>query len=213
MTRPGTFLRTTSALAMIMATIAMLSCNDHGGRTGVGQSDVHRPNAASQLRPRSGTTARADAINLDSIRAEIYAEVRREFAANPVVRIRLDSIEVPVEDTSVVDSLKAELEETRRIAHDAIGIIRRMQDQLRALPGTVDVLAVLDTSTCIDEAESCFSVRAEYSQRDAAYKNVTLRHEWIERNATVWDAVIEYAPYVGGILALVKIGFDTFSNQ
>ncbi|MDT8323262.1 MAG: hypothetical protein RRA94_04040 [Bacteroidota bacterium] len=216
MRRNSAFFRRMAALVIIGAVIGVLGCNDQSGgpgRSDPGRSAPGHPTAGgTRLQPPSGTTVRTASLDFDSIRAEIYAELRQEFPSGPVVRIRLDSVFIPVTDSILVDSLEAELEETRRIARDAIGIVRRMQAQLRAMPGSADVLAVLDTATCFDEAESCFSVRAEYSHRDAAYKNVKLRHEWIERSSTFWDAVIEYAPYAGAILALVKISFDTFSK-
>jgi len=152
----------------------------------------------------------------DSIAAVLYAEIRveleAEYAERPngrprVIRIPADTEYVAVQDSTLTDSLCM----MRGLARDAIAIAKRAQSELQLLRGKADVLAVLDDTLCVTDAESVFTAHAEYSYRDAAFKNVLLSHTWIEEHKTLWDTLVAYAPYAAGALALIKTIVDLIS--
>lgn len=161
----------------------------------------------------SGENARTEAAIRDSIAAVLYAEIRAELelesagesAGKPkVIRVPADTAFIAVPDSTLTDSLRR----LRADARAAIAIAKRAQAELQLLRGRTDVLAVLDDTLAVPEAECVFTSHAEYSYRDASFKNVRLTHTWIEEHMTLWDTLVAYAPYAAGALALIKTIVD-----
>jgi hypothetical protein len=160
----------------------------------------------------TGASVRSEEAFRDSIKAVLYTEIRAELESAPagrvrIIRIKADPEIVAVADSALADSLRA----AREVARTAIAIAKRAQAELQLLRGKADVLAVLDDTLAVPDAESVFTAHAEYSYRDASFKNVLLSHAWVEEHKTLWDTLVAYAPYAAGALALLKTVFDLFT--
>lgn len=200
----------TALAAALLTLLASRGCDGSTGRVGASTAAI----APSLPAPSAGEIARRETVWKDSVRAVLYAEVCAVIDSTAEalpIRVRVDSFLVrdAVADSVLTDSLRR----LRDSARMAMTIARRAQAELAALRGQPDVIAVLDDTLAIPDAESVFTAHAEYSYRDAAYRNVQLSHSWIEQHKTVWDYMVAYAPYAAGILALVKTLVDAFSTK
>lgn len=200
----------TALAAALLTLLASRGCEGSAGPVAAGPAAI----APSLPAAAAGEIARSETAWKDSVRAVLYAEVRAEIdstaEARPI-RVRVDSF--LVRDAAADSVLSDSLRRMRESARAAITIARRAQAELALLRGAPDVVAVLDDTLAVPDAESVFTAHAEYSYRDAAYRNVQLSHSWIEKHKTVWDYLVAYAPYAAGVFSLVKTAIDAFSTK
>lgn len=141
-----------------------------------------------------------DSISIDSLRATLQPVVR---STRVIIRPGMD------ESATAVDSLGRLVEMRERAFAEALAYIDTLLAALDRSQTIEDIVATHDTVLTDEEKQSLYRIRQEFSLARMEF-GLTLTHDFIRQDPTIWTEVARYGPWVAGVTALLKIMYDSF---